>query len=272
MDCTETRELMSAYFDGELSQELATDVDAHVGECPTCAQEITSFQQLSAMTREVTTPPPPDTIWAELEAQLADDAPQPAAVRGRFTGRWRVVAVVASLAATVLLGAFLGYQLWGPQHHGQEMAANLDKYVDLFQRSPMEAQRMLLTTYPSARVDLSQATDKLGYRPALAAGLPSGYSIAAVHVLQMPCCTCAQILCKRDDGSIVAVFEHDADQKMWFGDRPQVATKCQCKPCDLIDVNGQLVATWQAGDRHLTFVGLEGAEELETLAAALDKG
>jgi anti-sigma factor RsiW len=272
MNCTETRELLSAYYDGELPPEVVADVDAHVNECATCAQEIASFRQLSAMAGEMTTPQPPDSIWAGLEAQLSDDTPQPAAAGGRFSKRWRVAATLAALAATGLVGAFVGYQLWGPRHHGQQMAANLNQYVDVFQRSPVEAQQLLLTAYPSTSVDLSEAADKLGYRPALAAALPAGYSIDAVHVLEMPCCTCAQILCKRDNGSVVAIFEHDANQKMWFGDRPKVATTCECKPCNLIDVNGQLVATWQKGERHLTFVGLEDVEELETLAAALEKG
>jgi hypothetical protein len=270
MNCTEAQELLSAYHDGELSEEVRADVDAHVRDCAACAREVESFQELSAMAGELTDPQTPESVWNGVESQLADTPPQFGGARSWWNPR--VVISVGALAATLLVATFVAYQLWGPHHGGQHMVAKLDQYVDLFQRNPEEAQHLLMTAYPSAAVDLSDASDKLGYRPAVAAGLPAGYSVDATYVVEMPCCTCLQTICRRDDGQVIAIFEHDVDQKMWFGDRPKTATTCRGKACSLIDVDGQLVATWEAGQRHLTFVGVEDVAELEVLSASLDKG
>lgn len=270
MNCTEAQQLLSAYHDGELSEEVRADVDAHVRECADCAREVESFRKLSTMASELADPHVPESIWSGLESQLGDASPQIAGARSRK--KLRVVVVLAALAASLLVATFVGYQLWGPHHGGQHMAAKLDQYVDLFRQNPEEAQHLLMTAYPASAVDLSDASDKLGYRPAVAAGLPAGYSIDATYVVQMPCCTCLQTICRRDNGEVIAIFEHDVDQKMWFGDRPRTATTCQGKACDLIDVDGQLVATWEAGQRHLTFIGVEDEAELEVLSASLDKG
>jgi predicted anti-sigma-YlaC factor YlaD len=270
MNCTEAQELLSAYHDGELPEEVRVDVDAHVHECNACAGEVESFRKLSAMAGELTDPQTPESVWEGIESQLADTRPQTAGARPKK--KLRVAAILGALAASLLAATFVGYQLWGPHHGGQHMAAKLDQYVDLFHRNPKEAQNLLMAAYPAAAVDLVEASDKLGYRPAVAAGLPAGYSIDATYVVQMPCCTCLQTICRRDNGDVIAIFEHDVAQEMWFGDRPKTATTCRGKACSLIDVDGQLVATWEVGQRHLTFIGVEDVAELEVLSASLDKG
>ena len=47
MNCKKTRDLLSAYYDGELPQDVVAEVDAHINECVTCAKEMASFSQLS---------------------------------------------------------------------------------------------------------------------------------------------------------------------------------------------------------------------------------
>ena len=78
-----------------------------------------------------------------------------------------------------------------------------------FASSPETAQNLLLAKYDGRSVSISEATRQLGYQPAVAAGLPHRYAREAMYVLEMPCCKCVQTICRRDDGKVLAIFEHE---------------------------------------------------------------
>ena len=84
----------------------------------------------------------------------------------------------------------------------------------------------------------------------------------------MPCCTCVQSLCKRTDGTTVAIFEHDNAQPDWFGRRQTNTIDCAGQCCTLVRVDSQLAATWQFGQRHITVIGARDVTEIDKLAAA----
>ncbi len=90
--------------------------------------------------------------------------------------------------------------------------------------------------------------------------------------MKMPCCTCVQCLCKRSDGSVIAIFEHD-DEEMteWFGDRPAMAANCSGKRCSLVEVNDRIAASWKRDKRHITVVGIRDVAELTELVAWFEK-
>ena len=88
----------------------------------------------------------------------------------------------------------------------------------------------------------------------------------------MPCCTCVQTICRRDDGQVLAIFEHDKEQPVWFGDRPCVETQCSGCPCSIIQADRALVASWKPNKRRLTIVGARDLEEIAHLVGHLQEG
>ena len=70
MDCPEVKELLSAYYDDELTSGQRTAVAEHLACCDECAHELEGFRRLSALAERLAQPEPPARIWQQLEAQL----------------------------------------------------------------------------------------------------------------------------------------------------------------------------------------------------------
>lgn len=278
MECQQAQKLLSAYYDDALSVEVRSSVAGHVQSCANCSAELVVFQSLSRMAKGLDDPEPPARIWLGIEAGLDADrngAPvvRTAAEPGRAAKRWRMS--LLATAATVMIATgvvWIVLQTWhAPGHHG-ELAADFEEYLEHFATDPDVAQNVLLAKYDGQAVDVSQAVRQLGYRPAVAAGLPERYTLDAVYVLKMPCCTCVQSICRRDDGRVFAIFEHDEEQPVWFGDRPQIDTRCNGRPCRVIQADRGLLASWKANRRQLTVVGARNLEEIADLVGHLQDG
>lgn len=273
MECSEARELLSAYHDAELSAEVRSPVAEHVESCSRCAEELALFGVLSAMARGLDDPEPPPQLWADIEAGLDAGGQEGAPSRlERLAGKRRLSLLVTAATVLIAAGVWFATRTWRtPGHHG-DLAADFGEYLEQFATDPDRAQNALLVKYEGQAVDLSQATRQLGYRPAVAAGLPKRYSLEAVYLLKMPCCTCVQSICRRDDGHVFAIFEHDEEQPVWFGDRPRIETQCHGCACSIIQTDRGLVASWKANKRHLTVVGARGLEEIADLVGHLKGG
>jgi len=271
MKCHEAQELLSAYHDEELSGEVRTSAAEHIQSCPRCGEELAVFGEISAMAKGLDDPEPPDRIWAGIEAALDADregAPisRPAAERKWSARKWRLGLFATAALVLMVTGVvwIASRTLHGPDHH-HELAADFGEYLEHFPDNPDRAQEVLLAKYDGQAVDLSEAAGQLGYRPAVAAGLPENYTLDAVYVLNMPCCTCVQTICRRDDGRVFAIFEHDEEQPVRFGDRPRIETQCHGCPCSVIQADRGLVASWKANKRQLTVVGAHDLEEIADL-------
>jgi anti-sigma factor RsiW len=278
MECQQVQRLLSAYYDNELSAEVRSSVAGHVQSCPNCGQELVVFQSLSGMAKELDDPEPPTRIWAGIEAALDANRESarivcPAVEQGWSSKRWRMSLLAAAALVMIATGVvwIVSRTLHAPGHHG-ELAADFEEYFEHFATDPDMAQNVLLAKYDGQAVDISQATRQLGYRPAVASGLPKRYSLDAVYVLKMPCCTCLQTICRRDDGRVFAIFEHDEEEPAWLGDRPRVETQCNGRPCSVIQADRGLVASWQANKRQLTVVGARDLEEIADLIGHLQGG
>lgn len=295
MNCREAQELLSAYHDGELSTGMRSSVAEHVEGCSGCSGELAAFARLSAMAKGLDSPEPPQAIWANIESALDIDregavletsvgrAERSEPRRQRFDRNWRgplrstrpTILGLVTTAALVLVSAGVVWMATrtGPRPgHRAALAANFERYLDEFATSPETAQDVLLASYRGRSVDINEATRQLGYRPAIAAGVPEGYSVEAMYVLEMPCCRCLQAICRRGDGTLLAVFEHDEEQPLWFGDRPRIETQCNGRACSLVQADRTLVASWKAGRRQLTVVGVSGLEDVAGLISHLQGG
>ncbi len=272
MNCPEVKDLLSSYYDGELGDELRTQVSQHLQRCADCQCDLQSFEKLSQIAGALTDPVPPDQLWSRIESQLDHgQTTAPLAVRSLDvktkkvdTRRW------SWLAATLLITATIGlfaYSLLSPHSEHHEFMAVFGEYLEHFQTDPGSAQDFLLATYESHRVSPEEAIDRVGYRPVVADGLPPGYTMTTTHVMKMPCCTCVQCLCQRPDGTSLAVFEHNDDELHWFGDRPAIQVICQSKQCSLVELPDSIAASWQHGKRQITVIGARDVKEIDDLVA-----
>lgn len=269
MNCSEVQERLSAYHDRELSPEEAAQVAAHLAECTSCAEELASFEQLSGLSRRLTDPPVPANLWEEVQSKLHGTT-RPLSVLDRiawstFPGR------LVALAATILVAVGIGvvaYNSWFSDGVHDHLAMNFGEYLRDFSERPEAAQQILLANYNGRPITLNEAANTLGYEPLAAKGLPQGYSFDKAYLLDMPCCTCAQIVCKNKEGESIAIFEHDIDQPVWFGDRPSVECVCHDVPTSVIQFGDRLAATWKEGERYVTIIGATDLEEVTEFVAS----
>ncbi len=275
MDCSQLKELLSAYYDDELLSDKRTAVAEHLAGCHDCAGELQEFGLLSAMTEGLAQPEPPAHLWEQIAQQMDVEARDvsPRTTRPGWRGWTRRPAVrvgLAAAAAILIVVGWFGYDAWVDRGH-QDFEAVFGQYLEQLRHDPTGAQQILLARYEGQAVDAGQAVTAAGYRPVVADGMPAGYSVEATYVMKMPCCTCVQCFCKRSDGSIIAVFEHDDEDPGWFGGRPVRQAVCGGKPCRIVDLDQRLAATWRRGDRHVTVVGVRDTTEVDRLVAWFDE-
>lgn len=277
MKCTEVKELLSAYFDDELSAERHLQVQRHVEGCPDCRRELDGFGRLSQLATESIVSTPPVELWQRIESQLdqsdsdRQSMQQPtlsASKTSRKTRHWSLLTAIVLVIAIV--GVF-SYRSMFPLHEHHQFTATFGEYLDRFKSDPYDAQSFLLSQYQHEPVHPEDAVDRIGYRPIVAGGLPDGYALVSTHVMRMPCCTCVQSLCQRADGTTLAIFEHDEEQPDWFGARPGVTVTCQSMQCALVELSSSIAASWKFGKRHITVIGAEDVGEVDKLVGWLSQ-
>ena len=246
-----------------------SEVSTHLKTCLACADEVASFQSLSQSTAELSNPELPASIWRNVKAQLDSET---SVTLGQSENPVRAVAFRwASIAALLLVAVtfgFFAYHNWDGHGH-RELAADFSEYLDVFQERPGDAHLVLVNKYAGKAVELDEAHVQLGYRPTLADGLPNGYTIQTSFVMDMPCCKCVKTICKRSDGGTLAIFEHDDEQPIWFGDRSSTQAECGGESCLLTQMDSQIAVSWQQGSRHLTVIGARDADEAAMLVEHL---
>jgi len=121
MECTQARDHLSAYLDGELSAELAAAVRDHLAACPACRRTVEELQATVDLVGRLPVHPAPATLAAdvmrEVEHRLlapesvSEAAPPERTLAVHRPPLWpRVLAVAACVALAAGIGtlAFLG--------------------------------------------------------------------------------------------------------------------------------------------------------------------
>lgn len=269
MDCSEVQERLSAFVDRELPESDRDAVAMHLQACAECVESVEFTKALSEQTRLLADPIPPADLWAGIESRLRHPAAPGVVSSVRKSRNWGPMRYLA-LAASIFVAAGVGF--WASHSHvgdhGHEtMAANFDLYLAKFSVDPDRAHEMLLTTYGGEQLAAGDIEKRLGYQPLAAQFNPAGATAEQIYVLDMPCCRCALTICRRGDGGVLAVLEHDEPQPIWFGDRPRVECLCDGKPTSVVQVNGKLAASWRQGSRHITVIGAGDLEEVTQIVA-----
>ncbi|MCA9072021.1 MAG: zf-HC2 domain-containing protein [Planctomycetaceae bacterium] len=270
MNCTEVQQQLSAYFDGELPVEMETQIASHLEGCSACARELASFDRLSKLSGQLTDPPVPDGMWEQWESardRQQEPRAQPLLPTGRSSQFSRRILVIA-VGLLIALGlSFFGYREWFAPDEHDHLAVNFEHYLEQFDNNPDQAQQILMAKYDGRPTTIEKAAEVLKYDPVIAKGLPTGCSLENVYLLDMPCCQCAQAVCKCDDDQHIAVFEHNLDQPVWFGDRPTLKCLCHGKETSVVQVNDRLAATWKQENRFITIIGARDLAEVTRFVA-----
>lgn len=283
MKCADFQELLSAYHDDELSSSIRATVREHIAECATCRAELSQFESLSMVAGGLKEFSMPASVWSGVKGKSDFQSVTEQAVVDRTDGdrtdgskihptglsRRRLIQFAAALAATLVLG-FVGMEMWmHGDHDHAEMAEAMEQVADEIDSD--EATHLLLKKYGGSEVSYQDAITQVGYKPVASGGLPVGYSVEGVQVLDMPCCKCTQTACRRPDNSRFFIFEHSNEEPGWFEHRKSRQCQCGENTCEVVELDNQLVATWKKGNRHVTVLGARDEEEIELLVKHFDE-
>ena len=106
MDCKQTRELLAAYLDGELSSAEKAGVERHLAECRECRLELESLREAqkairSALIAGASSQEPPKLAWEQLKPSL--EVYRPSMLFLFRQRKWRIVATVIAAALLIAI-------------------------------------------------------------------------------------------------------------------------------------------------------------------------
>lgn len=108
MKCKKVKGLLSRFMDGEVSADLRPEIEAHMGICVNCRQELEDLHKAMALLKSVPVPPLPPYLFSRTVARLRA---KPSTVRRWQELVWRMAAVLfvaIGIGVGVLLGAGIG--------------------------------------------------------------------------------------------------------------------------------------------------------------------
>jgi anti-sigma factor RsiW len=114
--CEELQFDLPLYFDGSLSADERSAIDAHLPECPLCRQRLSEFEEISLGLRSVPRHSAPvdlvNSIRAAVATQIATPVGYPSFqlidVRRRWAETWLVPSATGAMA-TLVIGFTLLY-------------------------------------------------------------------------------------------------------------------------------------------------------------------
>ncbi|MCA9036841.1 MAG: zf-HC2 domain-containing protein, partial [Planctomycetaceae bacterium] len=183
MNCITAKNHLSAYCDGELSAQLASQVRDHIAGCTDCSDELASFNKLSAMFAASSVPEPPATLWSNIESAMTTSPEKQRVTINRPVGVSPRVLRLALAASLLLVLGIWRTSVWQSNDHRQhdELAVNLRELMSEFSSEPLLAMNKLSEQYRGVEVSLDGAENLLGYRPAIGKNLPSGYQLTSTR-------------------------------------------------------------------------------------------
>lgn len=262
MQCENAIELLSVYHDGELSAEERAALEVHLETCPRCAAELAELRRLSELTSKLDDPQPKrelrDRVLEQHEQRRVE---RPTSQRRTYTA----MTILGALAATAII--VIGIRPWKDDGHVEH--DDITRYWQSFQADPLPVQKDFLVRHSGRMISADEAVREVGFRPVTATQIPDSIHLETSYLLNMPCCKCIESICRRPDGTALAVFEHRDEQPGWFPGRAHVNVRCANTKCRVTELDSCLAASWPIGDRVVTVVGLRDVEELTRWVGAL---
>tara|TARA_R110002095_G_scaffold203823_6_gene186145 strand:- start:849 stop:1559 length:711 start_codon:yes stop_codon:yes gene_type:complete len=200
MKCSDVQKRFSAHNDSELAAETHKAVASHLAKREACTSKSAEFESITRLVQGVSTPKVPPAIWGRISENLnahdLTETPNTQTEHADLGKRpWMSLRYLTPgqlmLAASVLL--LIGFGLWnvrqiwnsqGEHQHTAEFITTMDHYLQILSTDPNSAEQFLVNKYNGQAVDPGEAIQLVGYRPAVAEGLPEGYSLASTSVLK----------------------------------------------------------------------------------------
>jgi hypothetical protein len=109
MNCREVQKVLHDYVDSELTPEVETEVDRHLGACEVCEEH---ERRLRALVDEASSLPewvePPRDLWPGIEQRLDEaDRPIPFPARRSTVPVWGYGLLAASLLIAIVAGVYI---------------------------------------------------------------------------------------------------------------------------------------------------------------------
>ena len=205
--CSEVRERISPYLDGELSALETVAMAQHLEECATCRLELERMKEVSSFLRVEGRRVPSAPTWETVEGRLVDRA------GGRRQMWWRapaprMVALAASLAAVVAVGVFVDRGWRGrPGRQGLDRGA-LEAPLEV-QTAGLPGLRGFLESHGAREVAPAVLESQLHFRPQVPAELPGGFKLDKVYLIQDRCCAGSCLIYRRGE-VVVGLVQHPA--------------------------------------------------------------
>ena len=119
MTCDKTREQLTAYLDGELEGDRGTAVRGHLRTCDACRAMASDEAALRDGLRSLPPVDPPASLWANVQARLAQDevAESERPAWRRTLSRWMPMAPRFALGMTAVAAAAVLVLVWRSHHH-----------------------------------------------------------------------------------------------------------------------------------------------------------
>lgn len=116
----ETQDQLSAWLDGELDQDAARAIEAHLAACPACQAAADALQRVVQVAAALQPAPPGRNLWPGIEARIRH--PQVAPLVPPTQRRAVPVAWAGLVAAGLLVGVILGRSTGAPAQPGLDTA------------------------------------------------------------------------------------------------------------------------------------------------------
>jgi hypothetical protein len=157
--CDQTRERLTAYLDGDLSDDRGSVVRGHLRECADCRQIARDEAALRDGLRHLPVVDPPASLWAGVQAQLAAaevaDAKQPGWRRALVRLRASMRGTAGRFALGGLVAATAVLALYWRTHRGDVVALPIPTAVVKDHPSP-SIQPFHQETSPTIAADVTQ--------------------------------------------------------------------------------------------------------------------
>jgi anti-sigma factor RsiW len=235
VNCAQTRNLLPAFLDGELDLVRHLEIEHHLAECPTCAEEHEGLRSLGAALKAdglyLRAPPGlAERVRASLHRDVVTDTVQ----AGR-PARWRRFSVGVGVAASLAL-VLGGLMLlgWKLLHSGPSVDDRLAREVVTSHIRSLQAEHLTDVTSSDRHTVKPWFKGKVDFAPTVCDPGGAGYSLVGGRLDYLDNRAVVALVYRRRQ-HVINVFLWPAESSPGRG--PVTATR-----------NGYHVVQWVGGD------------------------
>lgn len=165
MNCRKVWPLLSAYLDSELHENLAAQVQDHLGACPACAQRAKALGGARNLLRAMRDPEPPAGLWSNVYRRIREEHLARRKARRAWALVWRTPRVLlpamAAVVAALLFFLVLPLMGVGQKHSAPVPFENhVTQHLDFAVNEPLQDRPQL--EWADSRASMDSADNGSG--------------------------------------------------------------------------------------------------------------